>query len=462
MGEATGRGRARRWLTGTGTVVLLAVTSAGCGQGTSTGDVATQAASSSRPGGAIDDPTDDRFRFTITTERGIGAASTPLAPPVTGVVDRGRAELRIDVSSRLAPGELPGVEPGDLAVEARVDADGLYLRAPFMVAAADDLVLAQATSPFPSSSAGPGALPTGDGWVTVDAEALGAPWREAAGRLAGIQDLEPGVFVELAETAAAPGPVPLGGDTIDGVAVTGVRADVDHLRALRALGFPAAELAGLAEVLQGRTVPLEVWSDTDDLVHRVVLGVGWAPMADAAADGGVVPVGVARLAATLTTRIDITDYGDGDITVVAPARAVDVSSTYRADRPEGGVDVLTDGWLHDLKDDLTAVRDELDLIASYLQLQSQMDGLDGLGDLGDLGGSGEYAELDLEPLPEYSSAETEALLAEGEQLMAEIEAHQAETDRVLQESEALQAETEQVLADNEQLLAELEANRPYP
>jgi hypothetical protein len=458
------RGRARRWLTGSGTVVLLAVTSAGCGQGTSTGDVTMVDAASAPPGGLIDDPTDDRFRFTTTTEVVTGDRRTALAPPVTGMVDRRRAQLLVDVSGRLAPGELPDVEPDDLAVEARVDAEGLYLRAPFMVAAADRLVLAQATSPFPPA-ADPGALSGDDGWVAVDAEALGAPWREAAGRLAGIQDLEPGVFAELAETAAAPGPGSLGGDTIDGVAVTGVQADVDHLRALRALGFPVTELAGLADVLQGRTVPLEVWSDADDLVRRVVLGVGWAPMADAAADGGVVPAGIARLAATLTTRIDITDYGDGDITVVAPARAVDVSSTYRADRPDGGVDVLTDGWLHDLKDDLTAVRDELDLIASFQQLQAQMDGLNGpggLGDLGDLAGSGDYAELDLEPLPEYSSAETEALLAEGQQLMADIEAHQTETDRVLQESEALQAETEQVLADNEQLLAELEANRPHP
>jgi hypothetical protein len=430
-------------------VVLLAVTSAGCGQGTSTGDVTTADAASAPPGGAIDDPTDDRFRFTTATEVVAGGQRRALATPVTGMVDRHRAEVRVDVSSRLAPQELPRVEPGDLAVEARIDADGLYLRAPFMVAAADRLAVLRAAGPL-SGSPPPG----GDGWVAVEPRALGdVPWHETAGRLAGIQSLEPHVFVELADTAV-PGPAPLGDGTIDGVAVTGVRADVDHLRALRALGFPVAELAGLTEALRGRTVALEVWTDADDLVRRVVLGTGWAPLDAAAAEQGTVPPDVALLAAGSTTRIDITGYGDRAIRVAAPGRTVDISDAYQADRPGGGVDVLTDTWLSDLKGDLAAIRYESDRLTALQQLQAQLDAgvdgyqlIDGVDGTGDAGGLGE--PLDPGAVPAYDPGATEALLAEGEQLRAEAEALNAETDRALQESDAVLEESEQVLADQE-------------
>ena len=387
-------GLLRRRLAGIGTAVAVGgVTALGCTADHD--DVVTErpvdfSATVSYLSKLVDDSDDDNYRFTASTvvHRSDGPAVD--GPRVSGVVDGRRSQVRVDIWSSAEAmaadvGELAeGVAYEDQFFEAVFDAHSMFLRAPLLVAA---LGQAPLDGSLPVDLVGLGTADGGfyqalaDGWVSIDVPALGdVDPGEAAGRLAGIQNLSPQGFLDLLESGDEV--EDLGTRDVDGVVLSGLSAQVDYVRALRVQGFDVADLAALADAMRGATVPVEVWVDGDGMIRRVVLDFNLAR-----------PAGDART----TTTLEFADYGDGTNEVELPAGAVDMTDVY------------------------LSFEDGVPEAGSFLDL-SALDGLD----------------TDIAAL----EAEAAALDAEAAALLAESEALDAQAAEALAEDAALDAEIE--------------------
>ena len=348
-------GRLRRRLAGMGTVVLVGgVAGVGCTPGRDA-DAADErpvdfSATVSYLSKLVDGSDDDNYRFTASTVVRQGDGAPVEGPVVSGVVDGRRAEVRVDIWSSPEAmeadmgGPADGVSYEDQFFEAVIDAHTMFLRAPFLTSAlgTGDGGTALDGSLLPGDGSlrvDSASLQTTDagfyqalaaGWVSVDVQALGdVDPGEAAGRLAGIQNLDPQGFLDLLETGDRV--EDLGSREIGGVTLSGLSAQVDYVRALRVQGFDIVDLTSLADAMRGASVPIEVWVDADGMIRRVVLDFNLARLAEVAAATGTAGAADDLLAGgdvRTTTTLDFSDYGDGSNEVELPAAAADMTDTY--------------------------------------------------------------------------------------------------------------------------------------
>jgi hypothetical protein len=245
----------------------------------------------------------------------------------TGEQDGERFHVRQDLGPLL--GELiPDAADADLSIETAGDGSTLYLRMPGF-AAMRELTPGFAIVPF-----GDLIDELGDDWGRVRLD-------ELADLMPGLQDTRtavgahiPGLFVDV--ITKAQDVEELGELEIRGVAATGLAAEV-----------PFEDLFGVqyatsgAEVMNGITVPIEVWVDHDGLVRRVVFGFHRGDVAEALGH----EAGPSSFPVDVDYTLDLFDYGDESIDVELPADAIDVTDAYRQMLESGriGVTAMGDG-----------------------------------------------------------------------------------------------------------------------
>ena len=221
--------------------------------------------------------------------------------------------------------DVAGLE--DMTMEMVGDASQQYIRTPMFAMVAE-------MEPGALGPAGEELAQLGDRWGRVDLDELGIDVPADVQEAVTGQGVDPSAFFDL--VADAEGVEDLGEDEIDGVAVTGLSADVAFRDVLATSGTDAGALAEsvpgedaeqLASVMEDLALPLEVWVDDDGLVRRLrylldmeelLVGALDVP-ADELTEGD-------RFALEYT--IDVTDYGADDIDIRFPEDAVDVTDAF--------------------------------------------------------------------------------------------------------------------------------------
>ena len=282
----------------------------------------------------VEESTGQSYRYEMTMSMELGGEPLDFGGPIaTGEFDGTRNHMQMDmglmfeaIMGSMGGGEdLPGgMSMDDMNIEYVVDADAMYIRAPFFGAMLGGV---------PAGAAGEmgeaGALleafgSLGDGWGKVDIAAMGdvAPG-EAAGSLGGGQAYDPQVFLDMIRESESA--EELGTDEIDGVPVSGIAASVDMGDMLEAQGMSPEEVGGAVEDMAGLTFPMEVWIDADDLIRRIDYAFDEETLAELG--GGADAAGMGGISMTM----DFLDYG-GDITVEVPSgdEVVDITEDFVA------------------------------------------------------------------------------------------------------------------------------------
>ena len=286
----------------------------------------------------VDDSTGQAFRYEVSMEMSLGGESLDFGGPIaTGEFDGTRQYMHMDMgamfegmTSSLGGGEdLPFDTSGDgMTVEYVIDSDAMYMRAPFFATMFGSL-------PAGQDLAGADGLvdaftQLGDKWGRVDLSALGDVLPgEAAGSLGGGQTFDPTVFLDMIR--ASESVEELGTDSIDGVDVTGLAAEVSMADMLQAQGMSADDLGAGADALPDASFPIEVWVDGDDLIRRIDFTFDSEALADMAGQAGQ-DAGASDVLGGVGfgMTMDLSDYGDGSIEIEVPAgdEVVDITDSF--------------------------------------------------------------------------------------------------------------------------------------
>jgi hypothetical protein len=214
---------------------------AACGSVSATMDPVASAATKSRQSGSAD------VTFSLSFSSPGLAGGQALALDGTGVVSQGQAELTFDMSKFLS--RLGAPAGTDMtAKEIFIDEGGDYVF--YMRMGLLDPLLG------------------GKHWLKVDAskvgEKLGIDFSKLTG---GPTTQDPAQMLALLQ--ATSGQVDdLGAETIDGVATTHYRANVDLAKAAAVEGVSSQTLQQLTQAGMPDTIPEDVWIDSDGLVRQ--------------------------------------------------------------------------------------------------------------------------------------------------------------------------------------------------
>jgi len=270
----------------------------------------------------VDETDGESFRYSATVDMGgllgsgsgSGSSDTPL---LTGETDGELQSMHMDLSAAFgALGEAGGEDLGSLGdafkMDTVIDGDTMYIHAPFFASmgalggdGADDLkVLA-------------------DGWGKVDLKALGDV---GASGFDTSQSMDPKVFLDLLRES---GKVKeLGTDTIDGVKVTGLSAEVNFGELAKSQNLDSNQLGDVGD-LSDMTFPLEVWVDGEGLLRRLSFSFDMESMAKAIDEAGEDSESLGNLGGMeYGMTMDFTDYGD-DIEIDVPDDATDVTEAFK-------------------------------------------------------------------------------------------------------------------------------------
>lgn len=194
------------------------------------------------------------YRVAINLQEGSSAIGGDIVGVGSGSFNLPKHAGKLTLNLNL-PGSLAGA--GTLSVQEIISGQNVYVKLPSQVA-----------------SKLPGARP----WIEINLNQIG--------RAAGIQNLtslfggsgstNPGQFLQYLRATSTSGVKKLGTASVDGVQTTHYRATIDLLRAPAAA--PAGERASLRQAVSNlekltglRTVPVEVWIDSQHLVRRVTM-----------------------------------------------------------------------------------------------------------------------------------------------------------------------------------------------
>lgn len=267
-----------------------------------------------------------RMEMTISVDGG-----EPI-PMVTGEVDGDRYSSTMDLGGMTtAMAEQSGsrVDPSllrSMTMEMVGDRSEQYIRTGIFAQAVD----LQAGSLGP---AGEELAQLDEQWGRIDIEALGDAVPADIQEAVTGQGADPSAFFDL--VANAEGVEELGEDEIDGVAVTGLSAEVAFSDMLESSGtdpdalaesMPGSDMEELASTIDDLRMPLEVWVDDEGLVRRMAYQLDTEELA-AALD---VPEedGEEANHFALAYSIDVGDYGADDIDIRFPEDAIDVTEAF--------------------------------------------------------------------------------------------------------------------------------------
>jgi hypothetical protein len=251
---------------------------------------------------------------------------------MTGEVDGDRYASTMDMggmTSAMAEQSGQSVDPAfeqSLTMEMVGDASEQYIRSAIF----DHAIELQ---PDAFGPAGEDLAQLGDQWGRIDLGALGDAVPADVQEAVTGQGTDPSAFFDL--VAAAEGVEELGDDEIDGVAVTGLSADVGFADMLESSGADAEALAeampgGDMEQVMGAmgdlTMPLEVWVDDEGLVRRMSYELDMEELATAL-DIPEEELGEDDRFA-LGYTVDVTDYGADDIDIRFPEDSIDVTDAF--------------------------------------------------------------------------------------------------------------------------------------
>jgi len=239
-----------------------------------------------------------------------------------GASDGERSEVVMDFGKILGPAL--GVSPDklqdrlgvdDLSLEIVTDASKVYLHAP-LYDALGELVPAGSMGPMEDMIDAFDGI--GDGWAVVDQKQLMAEVPGAAASQS-VGAMDPASYFKL--LGISEDVDELGLDEIDGVSVTGLKAEVTMGDIYAAQGIDVDKMIpGGAHGIDKALVPIEVWVDKDNHIRRVELTTGGEPLKEALEDAGEDPDDFGPLVDNeLTNTIEITDYGDTSIEVDVPS-----------------------------------------------------------------------------------------------------------------------------------------------
>jgi hypothetical protein len=268
----------------------------------------------------VDETDGESFRYTATVDMGgllgsgSGASDTPL---LTGETDGELQAMHMDLGAAFGSiGEATGEDLGSMGdafkMDTVIDGDTMYIHAPFFASMgslggpqADDLkVLAT-------------------GWGKVDVKALGAA---GASGLDTSQSMDPKVFLDMLRKT---GKVKeLGTDTIDGVKVTGLSAEVNFGDLAQSQNLDSSQLGDVGD-LADMTFPMEVWVDGDNLLRRISFSFDLESLSKAVDDAGEDSDALGDLGGMeYGMTMDFKDYGD-EIEIEVPKDAKDVTEAFK-------------------------------------------------------------------------------------------------------------------------------------
>jgi hypothetical protein len=311
------------------TAALLAaatlVVAAGCGsdednsEGGGDGEVSTGTpdgfeASTGYLSEVVDSSQHQPYRFEMRTS---AAGKT-----AEGSSDGERSDVVIDFGKLMAPAlgvdedELSdklGVD--DLSFEIVSEPSSVYMRAPLYDALGEQLP--PGTDLGPTQDLIEAFDGIGDGWAVIDQKQLTAEVPDTAAAQS-IGAMDPSSYFKL--LGVSEDVDELGLEKIDGVSVTGLKAEVTLGDIYAAQGIDVDKMfPGGAHGIDEALVPIEVWVDKDNHIRRVELTTGGKAMKDALEDAGEDPDDFGPLVDNeLEQTIDITDYGDTSIEVEVP------------------------------------------------------------------------------------------------------------------------------------------------
>lgn len=287
----------------------------------------------------VDDTDNQSYRYSMTMEMSMGGQSIDFGGPIaTGEYQDGRQYMRMDMGAMFegimgsmggSGGEAlpPGMTGDDMVIEYLVDAETMYMRAPFFATMFGSMPPGTDLGEAGGLVEAFGAL--GDGWGKIDIAALGdvAPG-EAAGALGGGQSFDPSIFLDMIRDAE--GVEELGTDEIDGEQVTGLAAEVSMVDMLEVQGLSPEDLGPGTEGMSDLTFPLEVWVDGDEQLRRINFTFDEEAFGDIAESQGEDPGEIAEMGGVgMTMSMDFSDWGDDSISVEAPTSdVVDITDDF--------------------------------------------------------------------------------------------------------------------------------------
>jgi hypothetical protein len=224
---------------------------AGCG---SSGGGSGQSASRAIKRAAYVSSSASGYRVAINLKEGSSAIGGDIVGAGTGSFNLPKHAGKLTLNLNL-PGSLPGA--GTLSVQEIISGQNVYVKLPSQVASK---------------------LPGGKPWIEINLNQIG--------RAAGIQNLtslfggsgstNPGQFLQYLRATSTSGVKKLGTASVDRVQTTHYQATIDLLRAPAAA--PASQRASLQQAVSSlekltglRTVPVQVWIDSQHLVRRVLM-----------------------------------------------------------------------------------------------------------------------------------------------------------------------------------------------
>jgi hypothetical protein len=234
-------------------VMGAALAMAGCGSAASTGG-SSQSPSQVIKRAAYVSSSAAGYRVAINLQEGSTAIGGDVVGTGTGSFNLPKRAGKLTLNLNL-PGSLSAA--GTLSVQEIISGQKLYVKLPSQVA-----------------SKLPGAKP----WIEIDLDQLGhaAGIQNLTSLFGGSGSTNPGQFLQYLRATSSGGVRKLGTGSVDGVQATHYRASIDLLRAPAAA--PAAARASLRqsvsnlEKLTGlRTIPVDVWVDSQHLVRRVTM-----------------------------------------------------------------------------------------------------------------------------------------------------------------------------------------------
>lgn len=243
-------------------------------------------------------------------------------PMATGEVDGDSIHMRMDLGAIFGDASAAGLPAGmDFTMEMLTVEGAIYIKAPMFADLAEQM----------GDDAGPleAFVELGDGWGYIDPEGLGADAAEIGAAL-GAATVNPGAFYATLATASKLEVI--GTEPMHDTEATGVRAMVDFDSLMEAQGGMPASPGVDVEALEGLSFPLEVWVGEDGYIHRIVFTMDEDTMA-AAAEADTESSDLDDMAeemsgVSVTMRIDSFDFGDPEISVVAPTDFVDITDAF--------------------------------------------------------------------------------------------------------------------------------------
>lgn len=234
-------------------VIGAAVLVAGCGSAASTGG------SSQSPGQAIKraayvSSSAAGYRVAIHLREGSAALGGDIVGAGSGTFNLPKRAGKLTLNLTL-PGSLSSA--GTLSVQEIIKGQKVYVKLPSQVAAK---------------------LPGGKPWIEIDLNQLGhaAGIQNLTSLFGGSGSTNPGQFLQYLRATSTAGVKKLGTGRVDGVKATQYRASIDLLKA--PASAPAAERASLRQAVSSlekltglRTIPVDVWVDSQHLVRRVTM-----------------------------------------------------------------------------------------------------------------------------------------------------------------------------------------------